>query len=566
MNSREPLRSSAWFEGQEVGPMMARAWLRATGVSVDSPMTKPIIGICDTSSDLNPCNRVNAGLASAVATGVSRAGGTPLRFPVISIGEPFVKPTTMLLRNLMSMDVEESIRCQPVDAVVLLGGCDKTTPALIMGAASANVPAIVMVGGPLTPGTWHGRPIACGTDLRRFEELRLAGAISDADLVEIERAAVAAPGSCAVMGTASTMAVLAEVIGLSLSGSAVISANDPRRFTAAERAGERAVSLASKGPRPSEVLTRAAFENAITALAAIGGSTNAILHLLAIAGRVGVDLALDDFDRLSSEIPVIVDVRPAGRGTIEEFDAAGGVPALAYRLRARLDLQAEGVDGSLGERICEPVDNSVIRDLDAPVTELPWAVVLRGNLAPDGAVIKTCATSSDHLVHEGPAVVFDDRSQLMAWVNDVDAVIDSATVMVLRGVGPVGGPGMPEAGWWPVPAALLRRGFRDVVRISDGRMSGTAFGTVVVHVSPESAVGGPLALVQSGDRIRLDVPARTLSLLVDEEELASRRVAILPPQLSARGYTRLYQEAALGAADGCDFSFLRAASQSETGR
>jgi dihydroxy-acid dehydratase len=535
---------------------MARAWLRGAGTSLGDG-TRPVVGICDTASDLNPCNVPLGPLAEEVAAGVWEAGGIPLRFPVISLGEPFVAPTTMMLRNLLAMDVEEMVRRQPLDAVVLLAGCDKTTPAMLMGAASADVPAILLVSGPMVPGTWHGQPIACGSDLRRFEEDRLAGGLDDADFADIEARAVTAPGTCAVMGTASTMAIAAEALGMSLYGSATAVATGPRRRDAARRTGQRAVQLAMVGPRPTEVLTAAAFANTTTILAAIGGSTNALLHLTAIGGRVGVSLSLDDFERAAQATPVLADVRPIGTRTVLEFEEAGGLSAIIDRLQARLDLSAVGVDGPLAAAARPALVDDVIRRLESPVTDRPWLTVLRGNLAPQGAVLKTAAAGTAHLVHRGPALVFDDRDELLALVADPAASVDPDVVMILRGIGPVGGPGMPEWGWWPVPASLLRRGIRDVVRISDGRMSGTAFGTVILHVAPEAAVGGPLAQVRTGDPIILNVDRHLLSVDLPDEELHRRPVVARPDRVPERGYARLHHDHVLPAPLGCDFDFLR---------
>lgn len=551
------LRSQQWLAGTGASPTLARALLRSQVPGAMVFDERPVIGICDTSSQLNPCNAPLQELSRAVAQGVWRAGGTPLSFPTISLGEPFVRPTTMLLRNLMAMDVEEMIRAQPIDAVVLLGSCDKTLAALLMGAASVDVPAILFTGGPMLPGQWRGEEVNSGTDLRRYEEARLAGLITDADYRDLEAHLTGSLGHCAVMGTATTMAILAETLGLSLVGSAAMAAVDPRRSVVAELVGERAVTLARDGPRPSEVLTRPAFENAVRVLMAVGGSTNAVIHLMALAGRVGVPLTLGDFDRIGRSTPVLLDVKPSGTSSLQDFDQAGSLPGVLWQLGDLLHDTA-GIDGPLRAHARVPADNRLIRSLMEPIRPDGAIAVLSGSLAPEGAIVKVSAASGHLNRHRGPAVVFDDRDALARRLADLSWEVDPDTVMILRGAGPIGGPGMPEWGWWPVPAALRRRGVRDIVRISDGRMSGTAFGTVILHVVPEAAVGGPLALVKDGDIVVLDIPARRLDLEVAAAELDSRR-AHLPVRPSAkRGYLKLYLEHVTPATAGCDFDFLQA--------
>jgi dihydroxy-acid dehydratase len=481
----------------------------------------------------------------------------------MSLGESLMKPTTMLYRNLMAMDVEESIRSYPLDGVVLLTGCDKTNPASIMGAASANVPAIVVTGGPMLNGRWRGKELGSCSDCWHYHEELRAGRITEVEFEEIENAMSRSNGHCMTMGTASTMACVTEALGLTLPGAAAIPAVDSRRAQVAESAGRQIVELVERDLKPSDVLTRPAFENAIRVLHAISGSTNAILHLIAYAGRVGVDLPLDLFDDLCRSTPWLVDLKPAGRHLMEDFYYAGGLPAVMAQIAGLLDLDALTVTGkALGENLeetpTEIVDSEVIRTADDPLDAGGSLVVLRGSLCPDGAVMKISAADPRLLRHEGPAVVFEDIHDLAARVDDDGLDIDENSVMVLRNGGPVGAPGMPEWGHLPIPAKLLKRGVTDLLRISDARMSGTSYGAVVLHVAPESAVGGPLALVETGDRIRLDVEERRLDLLVEEPELARRREVWRPPERKDdRGYRRLYEDRVLQANEGCDFDFLR---------
>ena len=560
MNRR---RSSEWFDRSDLDGFLHRSWLKSSGVGDETFRGRPVIGICNSWSELVNCNVHLRGLAQAVKRGVLQAGGFPLEFPVMSLGESLMKPTTMLYRNLMAMDVEESIRAYPLDGVVLLTGCDKTNPASIMGAASANVPAIVVTGGPMLNGRWRGKELGSCSDCWHYNEELRAGRITEAEFEEIENAMSRSNGHCMTMGTASTMACVTEALGLTLPGAAAIPAVDSRRAQVAEAAGRQIVELVDGDLKPSDVLTRPAFENAIRVLHAISGSTNAILHLIAYAGRVGVDLPLDLFDDLCRSTPWLVDLKPAGRHLMEDFYYAGGLPAVMAQIADLLDLDALTVTGkTLGENLAEApteiVDREVIRAADDPLDAGGSLVVLRGSLCPDGAVMKISAADPRLLRHEGPAVVFEDIHDLAGRVDDDGLDIDENSVMVLRNGGPVGAPGMPEWGHLPIPAKLLKRGVTDLLRISDARMSGTSYGAVVLHVAPESAVGGPLALVETGDRIRLDVEERRLDLLVEEQELARRREVWRPPERKDdRGYRRLYEDRVLQANEGCDFDFLR---------
>jgi L-arabonate dehydrase len=557
------LRSSEWFDRRDLDGFLHRSWLKSTGVSDETFRGRPVIGICNSWSELVNCNVHLRGLAQAVKRGVLQAGGFPVEFPVISLGESLMKPTTMLYRNLMAMDVEESIRSYPLDGVVLLTGCDKTNPASIMGAASANIPAVVVTGGPMLNGHWRGRELGSCSDCWHYNEELRAGRITIDEFAEIENAMSRSNGHCMTMGTASTMACVTEALGLTLPGGAAIPAVDSRRSQVAEAAGRQIVELVERDLKPSDILTRAAFENAIRVLHAISGSTNAILHLIAYAGRVGVDLPLQLFDELCSSTPWLVDLKPAGRHLMEDFYYAGGLPAVMAQIAHLLDLDALTVTGrTVGENLAvvpaEIVDRDVIRPADDPLDRGGSLVVLRGSLCPGGAVMKISAADPRLLQHEGRAVVFEDIHDLAARVDDDALDIDESCVMVLRNAGPVGAPGMPEWGHLPIPAKLLKRGVTDLLRVSDARMSGTSYGAVVLHVAPESAVGGPLALVETGDMIKLDVQERRLDLVVDELELARRRDAWEPPaRKDERGYRRLYEDHVLQANEGCDFNFLR---------
>jgi L-arabonate dehydrase len=555
------MRSANWFARDDLDGFLHRSWLKAQGFSDGAFEGRPVIGICNSYSELVNCNAHLRDLAEAVRRGVLQAGGFPLEFPVMSLGESLMKPTTMLYRNLMAMDVEESIRAYPLDGVVLLCGCDKTVPASLMGAASANVPAIVLTGGPMLNGHWRNRLLGSCTDCWHWHEELRAGRIDRAEWKEIEGSISRSSGHCQTMGTASTMACVTEALGMAPSGTAAIPASDSRRKGAAEATGRKIVELAEVGLRPGDVLTPAAFENAITVLHAISGSTNAVLHLCALAGRVGVDLPLEVFDDLSEKTPWLVNLKPSGEYLMEDFYYAGGLPAVMAELADRLHLDSITVTNkSVGENIAgaEIVNSQVIRPADQPLSERGSLVVLRGNLCPGGAVLKRSAAEPHLLQHEGRAVVFDDIAELGARVDDPDLDIDEDSVMVLKNAGPVGAPGMPEWGHLPIPAKLLRRGVTDLVRISDARMSGTSYGAVVLHIAPESAIGGPLALVRDGDVIRLDVAERRLDVLLEPAELEARRKSWrAPAKKDERGYRRLYEDRVLQADEGCDFDFLR---------
>jgi L-arabonate dehydrase len=556
-------RSAIWFDRNDLDGFLHRSWLKSSGVSDETFLGRPLIGICNSWSELVNCNVHLRGLAEAVKRGVLQAGGFPREFPVMSLGESLMKPTTMLYRNLMAMDVEESIRSYPLDGVVLLTGCDKTNPAAILGACSADIPAIVVTGGPMLNGHWRGKEIGSCSDCWHYHEELRARRISEQDFIEIENAMSRSNGHCMTMGTASTMACVTEALGLTLPGGAAIPAVDSRRAHLAEATGRQIVQLVERGIRPSDILTHEAFENAIRALHAISGSTNAILHLIAYAGRLGIDLPLSLFDDLCTTTPWLVNLKPAGDHLMEDFYYAGGLPAVLDQIRDLLHLDVLTVTGrTLGESLesvpTEILDKTVIRTRSNPLDTGGSLVVLNGNLCPDGAVMKISAADPRLLSHEGRATVFEDVHDLAARVDDPDLDVDADSIMVLRNAGPVGAPGMPEWGHLPIPAKLLRQGVSDLVRISDARMSGTSYGAVVLHVAPESAIGGPLAFVQTGDRIRLDVAARTLDLVVEEAELDRRRAGWTPPpRKDERGYRSLYEHHVLQANQGCDFDFLR---------
>jgi len=521
---------------------MRRAFAKGMGYT-DEDIRRPVIGICNSWSELNHCNSSLRTLAEAVKRGVWQAGGWPLEFPTISLGEIFISPTAMLYRNLMAMDTEEMIRAQPIDGVVLLANCDKTTPAQLMGAVSAYVPAIMVTGGPMLNGRWRGQDLVACTECRRYWTEYRAGTIGDQEIGELEEALFRSPGHCMVMGTASTMASIAEAMGMMLPGAATIPAPDSARTRLAEETGRRAVAMVEEDLRPSRIVRRAAIENAIRVCVAIGGSTNGVVHLAAIAGRVGVDLPLDLWDRLSRETPMVASMRPTGAFQMQELDEAGGIPAVMRELAPLLHGDAITVTGkSVGEQ-AEAAPETRRRDVVASVAKSfapeGGLTVLTGNLAPRGAIIKHAAATPALLQHRGPAIVFDSVEDMTHRINDPDLPATADSMLVLRNAGPVGGPGMPEAGMIPIPARLLGAGVRDMVRISDARMSGTAYGTVVLHVAPEAAVGGPLAAVRDGDEILLDVAARTITLDVADEEIARRVAAVASPHRdspSARGY------------------------------
>ena len=553
------LRTARWYEGDSRDNYIHRSWMKR-GLPDDAFSGKPMIGICNSASELTPCNQHLTELAEHVKRGVWEAGGVPLEFPVMSLGETQIQPTTMLLRNLMAMDVEESIRGNPIDGVVLLSGCDKTTPAMLMGAASVDLPSILLTGGPMLTGRHEGRRLGSATDMWRMSEAVRAGTMSVEDFVATESVMTRSAGHCNPMGTASTMASLAEALGMTLPDNAAIPAPDARRRRLAHLTGRRIVAMVREDLRPSSVLTRAAFENAIHILAAVGGSSNAVIHLLAIAGRVGVDLTLDDFDQIGSRMPLLVNLMPAGEFLMEDFFEAGGIPAVMAELAEVLHGDAHTVSGTpmrsqwAGRTTW---NREVIRPLDDPFQHEAGIAVLRGNLCPQGAVVKPSAASPHLLRHRGPALVFDSIEDFKARIDDPDLDVTPNTVLVLLGCGPKGYPGMPEVGNMPLPAKMLAAGVVDMVRISDARMSGTAFGTTVLHAAPESSVGGPLALVRTGDQILLDVPNRTLTLEVGADELARRAAEwVTPPPVATRGWYRLYIDHVMQADTGCDLDFL----------
>jgi dihydroxy-acid dehydratase len=557
-----PYRSRAWFDTPELYGWLRRAAFKAAGFGEPAYEGRPLIGICNSWSELTHCNAHLRQLAEAVKRGVWQVGGFPLEFPVMSLGEYNMRPTTMLYRNLMSMDVEESITANPLDGVVLLGGCDKTTPALLMGAASADIPSIVVTGGPQLKGNWRGEELGSCTDCRRYQQELRAERISEDDWAELQNCIVRSPGHCMVMGTASTMASLVEALGIALPGNAAIPAVDSRRYQLAEAAGRQIVRLIEDDLRPSRILTHEAFENAIRTLHAVGGSTNAIIHLIAIAGRVGLDLPLTLFDELSRTTPFMLDLKPSGRFLMEDFYYAGGVPTLLKELSPLLHLDALTITGqSLGANLAQTArhEQEVIRPLAAPLHPEGGLAVLYGSLAPGGALIKPTAASPALLTHRGRALVFENHDDMERRIDDPNLDVHPDDVLVMRNAGPLGAPGMPEWGFLPLPKKLLQQGIRDMVRISDARMSGTAFGTVVVHATPESAAGGPLAAVRTGDIIALDVPNRRVDLHVDPAEV-TRRLAEQPPptQHHRRGYGWLFAQHVLQADQGCDFDFLQA--------
>jgi dihydroxy-acid dehydratase len=557
------LRSVDWFG--EPGRMGAiyRSWVR--GYTPEVFDGRPVIGIANSWSELTPCNAHLRRVADAVKQGVWQAGGFPLEFPTTSLGETLMRPTAMLFRNLMSMDVEETLRANPLDGVVLLSGCDKTTPAMLMGAASVDLPAIMVTGGPMLSGKFQGRDVGSGTDIWRFSEEVRAGRMSAEDFRAAESCMARSDGHCMTMGTASTMACMAEALGMQLPGGAAIPASDSRRYVMAMASGQRIVAMVAEDLRPSRILTRAAFENAVRVNAAIGGSTNAAIHLIAIAGRLRVPLALEDFDILARAVPTLVNLMPSGRYLMEDFAYAGGLPAVMAELGELLHRDALTASGrTVGDNVAgapcwnRKVITSLVEPLQPPGTGL---AVLRGNLCPDGAVIKQSAASPHLLKHRGRALVFDRLEDYNLAREAEDLPVDEATVLVLRNAGPKGYPGMPEAGNLPLPRKLLERGVTDMVRVSDARMSGTGYGTVVLHVAPEAALGGPLALVQTGDWVELDVPARTLRMEVDDQELGRRGQQWQPPAgPPTRGYARLYFDHVLQANQGADLDFLVGAS------
>ena len=557
------LRSTEWFGGNSRDHIYHRSWMKNQGLPADLFDGRPVIGICNTWSQLTPCNAHLRDLAERVKHGIYEAGGLPLEFPVFSAGESSLRPTAMMYRNMAAMDVEEALRANPLDGVVLLAGCDKTTPALLMGAASVDIPAIVVSGGPMLNGWFRGERVGSGTALWQMSEDIKAGKMSREDFLEAEQSMSRSPGSCNTMGTASTMASMAEALGMALSGNAAIPAVDSRRRVVAHLTGRRIVQMVKDDLKPSDIMTRHAFENAIRVNGSIGGSTNAVIHLLAIAGRVGVDLTLDDWDRLGQDIPTIVNLMPSGKYLMEEFFYAGGLPVVIRMLGEGGKLHKGALTVS-GETIWEEVkgvrnwNDDVIRPVDNALTAKGGIAVLRGNLAPRGAVLKPSAASPHLMQHRGRAVVFEDIDDYKAKINDESLDIDENCVMVLKNCGPRGYPGMAEVGNMGLPPKVLRKGITDMVRISDARMSGTAYGTVVLHTTPEAAAGGPLAVVRNGDMIELDVEARRIHLDIPEAELRQRlaewQPTVEPP---TSGYIKLFHDHVEGADSGADFDFLK---------
>jgi len=570
MAKKNELRSAEWFGKDDKMGFVHRSWLRNQGHPDHMFRGKPVIGICNTWSDLTPCNGHLREFAEIVKRGVYEAGGFPFEFPVMSLGETIMKPTTMLWRNLASMDVEETIRANPIDGVVLLTGCDKTTPSTLMGAASVNLPTIVVPGGPMLNGKFRGKDIGSGTTTWQMSEGMKAGTVTREDLIEAETCMSRSAGHCNTMGTASTMATMVEALGLTLPGASAIPAVDSRKKVMAHLTGNRIVEMVREDMKMSDILTREAFENAIMVSAAVGGSTNLLIHLTALAGRIGIELNLDDFDRIGSDMPLLLNLMPSGKYLMEDFYYAGGLPVIIDQIRDIIHKDTLTVNGkTIGEN-CKGAacyNRDVIAPLEKPIKEKAGIVVLKGNLCENGAVLKPSATSGKLLKHTGKAVVFESIEDYHTRIDDPDLEIDETSVMVLKGAGPVGYPGMPEVGNLDLPEKLIRKGVTDMVRISDARMSGTAYGTVVLHVSPESAVGGTLALVRNGDVIELDVEKRSLNLKVPDEELARRRSEWKAPAPSSeRGYVNMFVQHVEQADKGCDFDFLRGGSGSHVSR
>ena len=569
---KKPLRSSRSYGPKDKDGFIHRSWMKSQGLPQHAFDGRPVIGICNTWSELTPCNAGLRDVADHVKRGVWEAGGVPLEFPAMSLGETQMRPTAMLFRNLLAMEVEESIRANPIDAVVLLGGCDKTTPGQLMGAASVDLPTLVVSTGPMLNGKFRGRDIGSGTDVWKFSEDVRAGRLSLNEFMAAESGMSRTPGTCMTMGSASTMACLMEAMGMALPFNATTPAVDAQRRRIAHESGRLIVQMARNDVRLSKILTRSAFENAIRLLSAIGGSTNAVIHLLAFAGRLGIPLELAEFDRLSADIPLLVDLQPSGRFLMEDLHYAGGLPAVLKELAPLLDLNAPTIWGDpLGASFAaaECYNREVIRTLAEPANPVSGIWVLKGNLCPNGAVVKPSAASPSLFAHRGRAVVFESIEDLRARIDDPGLNVTEDSVLVLKGCGPKGYPGMPEVGNMPLPRKLLERGMRDMLRISDARMSGTAFGTVVLHVAPEAEAGGPLALVQDGDEIVFDGRKRQLSLLVADEELAVRAEAWKkrrPVPKYSRGYYSLYVQHVLQADKGCDLDFLTGASGSTVER
>jgi dihydroxy-acid dehydratase len=569
---KKPLRSTRSYAPKDKDGFIHRSWMKSQGLPQDAFDGRPVIGICNTWSELTPCNAGLRDVADHVKRGIWEAGGLPLEFPAMSLGETQMRPTAMLFRNLLAMEVEESIRANPIDAVVLLGGCDKTTPGQLMGAASVDLPTIVVSTGPMLNGKFRGRDIGSGTDVWKFSEDVRAGKLSLSEFMAAESGMSRTPGTCMTMGSASTMACLMEAMGVALPFNGTAPAVDAQRRRIAHESGRLIVQMARNDVRLSKILTRRAFENAIRLLSAIGGSTNAVIHLLAFAGRLGIPLELGDFDRLSAQVPLLVDLQPSGRFLMEDLHYAGGLPAVLKEIAPLLDLDAPTVWGDpIGASFAaaECYNRAVIRTLADPANTVSGIWVLKGNLCPNGAVVKPSAASPSLFSHRGRAVVFESIEDLRRRIDDPALDVTESSVLVLKGCGPKGYPGMPEVGNMPLPRKLLERGMRDMLRISDARMSGTAFGTVVLHVAPEAEAGGPLALVQNGDEILFDGPKRQLELLVTEEQLALRAESwrkSRPVPKYSRGYYSLYIQHVLQADQGCDLDFLRGASGSTVDR
>ncbi len=563
-------RSSEWFGPTDKGGFIHRSWTKNQGFPDHLFDGRPVIGICNTWSELTPCNAHFRQIADHVKRGIYEAGGFPLEFPVMSLGEPLMRPTAMLFRNLASMDVEETIRANPIDGVILLVGCDKTTPACLMGAASCDLPTLAISGGPMLNGKFRGEDIGSGTNVWKFSEDVRSGAMPLCDFLEAESCMSRSAGHCMTMGTASTMASAVEALGIGLPTNAAIPAVDSRRYALAHLAGRRIVEMVHEDLRMSRILTKKAFENAVRVVGAIGGSTNAVIHLLAVAGRLGVDFKLEDWDTLGRDLPCLVNLMPSGKYLMEDFYYAGGVPAVIRELGDLIHRDALNVNGkTIGENTANAAcyNRDVIRPFNEPLTSQGGIAILRGNLCPNGAVIKPSAASPQLMKHRGRAVVFENIEDLHARIDDSNLDIDETCVMVLKNCGPKGYPGMAEVGNMPLPPKILQKGVTDMVRISDARMSGTAYGTVVLHVAPEAAAAGPLALVENGDGIYLDVASRKLHLEVSDEELARRRAKWRPQQSTYdRGYYRLYIDHVLQADQGADLDFLVGRSGADVSR
>jgi dihydroxy-acid dehydratase len=558
--STEELRSHRWYGARDLRSFGHRSRTKQMGYALQDYSGKRVIAIINTWSEINPCHAHFRVRAEEVKRGVWQAGGFPVELPAMSLSEPFQKPSTMLYRNFLAMETEELLRSHPIDGAVLMGGCDKTTPALLMGAISMDLPAIFVPAGPMLRGTWRGQTLGSGSDVWRYWDEKRAGAIGEREWEEIENGIARSPGHCMTMGTASTMTSAAEALGMTLPGASSIPAADSNHARMATMSGRRIVEMVWEGLKPADVLTEGAYDDAVTTVLALGGSTNAVIHLVALARRSGVPLSLDRFDEVSRRVPVLANIRPSGEYLMEDFYYAGGLRGFFIRLKDALHLRRLTVSGrTFGENLAgaEVFEDRVIRPLEEPIHPEGGLAVLHGNLAPDGCVIKHPAADPRLLRHTGPAVVFDGYDDLARRVNEPSLKVDEHGVLVLRGAGPLGAPGMPEWGMLPIPEKLLKRGVRDMVRISDCRMSGTAYGTCVLHVAPEAHVGGPLALVKTGDPIELDVPNRGLTLLVDEADLERRRAAWKPPRpYYGRGYGAIFVQHATQANEGCDFDFL----------